>query len=135
MKNWKNTLVSPITPLRDTIARIDSLGSQVALVPDDRGHLAEVVTDGDIRRAILRGQYLSAPISEVMNRKPSTALVSTAREQLLDRMRRDVFHHMPMVDDEGKVVDLATLDELVGAIERPIQESRDRERTCIATRD
>lgn len=119
MKNWKNTLVSPETPLRDTIARIDASSSQVALVLDDIGHLAGIVTDGDIRRAILRGQDLSVPTSEVMNRKPSTALVSTTREQLLDQMRRDVFHHMPLVDDEGKVVGLATLDELVGAIERP----------------
>jgi dTDP-glucose pyrophosphorylase len=119
MKNWRDTLVTPAMPLRDALARIDSSGNRIALVVDEAGQLAGIMTDGDIRRALLRCQDLSIATEQVMNRNPSTAHISSSRVGLLDRMRRTGINHVPLVDDNGKVAGLATLDELVGVTERP----------------
>lgn len=54
-----------------------------------------------------------------MNPMPIVMPASTSREEVLERMRRDVLHHMPLLDTSGRVVGLVTLDELVGAVERP----------------
>jgi dTDP-glucose pyrophosphorylase/CBS domain-containing protein len=119
MATWKDVIVSPSTPLADAIAKVDTSGLQVALVlaPDDS--LLGILTDGNIRRAILAGKALNVPVSEVMSPRPTAVPASTPRDEMLALMRRKVFHHLPLVDVAGRVVGLVTLDELIGAAERP----------------
>ena len=119
MGHWKDVVVFPETPLSSAIAKIDASALQVTLVLNADGTLAGVLTDGDFRRAVLRGQSLQIPVSEAMNRTPIMVLASTPRNEMLALMRLKVLHHLPLVDDAGRVVGLATLDELIGATERP----------------
>lgn len=119
MKDWRQIVVSPETTLRDAIARIDGSGLQLALVLDRDGRLAGVLSDGDIRRAILRGCDLASSTADVMNCNPTTAPASSKRNELLALMRRKVLHHVPLINSEMHVVGLATLDELTGVLERP----------------
>lgn len=119
MKNFRNVIVTPRTLLREAIARIDSTGLQLALVLHDDGRLAGMLSDGDVRRAILRSCDLTTPVADLMNLHPVTAHVSTSSRELLALMRRRGLHHIPLLDDEHKVVDLATLDALTGVTERP----------------
>ena len=76
MDDWKKTIVSPDTPLKDTISKINSVGVQFGLVLHNDGKLAGTVSDGDIRRAILREESLQTPISKVMKKNPITELVT-----------------------------------------------------------
>lgn len=119
MNNWKDAIVTPETPLADAIAKVDASGLQVALIlaPDDR--LLGILTDGNIRRAILAGKNLQVPVSEVMNPHPTTRPASSPRDEMLVLMRRMTIHHLPLTDESGRVVGLVTLDELIGAIQRP----------------
>lgn len=118
MKDWKQIVVSPETTLRDAIARIDSSGLQLALVLDRDGRLAGVLSDGDIRRAILRGCDLATPTANVMNCNPTAAAATATSSELLALMRRKVLHHVPLINSEMHVVGLATLDGLTGVLER-----------------
>ena len=68
----KKLEVSPETTILSVIEVISAGGLQIALVVDSSRRLLGTVTDGDIRRAILRGQALSEPVSRVMNSKPAT---------------------------------------------------------------
>jgi dTDP-glucose pyrophosphorylase/predicted transcriptional regulator len=119
VSNWKNAVVSPETSLGDAIAVVDASGLQVALVVSSDGILQGILTDGNIRRAILAGKSLQVRVSEAMSPKPTTVTASTSREQLLTLMRRKVFHQLPVVDDGGRIVGLVTLDELAGAAQKP----------------
>jgi YD repeat-containing protein len=119
MNDWNQVVVTMQTSLGETIARVDATGIQMALVCDPDGRLAGVLTDGDIRRAILRGKPLSIPVGEVMNPHPTMAPAETPRDHILSMMRRHVFHHLPLVDDQGRVQELVTLNDLIGAVERP----------------
>lgn len=119
MATWNDVIVSPETPLGSAIAKIDASALQAALILNTDGTLAGILTDGDIRRAILRGQDLQTPVSEAMNCTPTVALASTPRDEILSLMRLKVFHHLPLVDDAGQVVGLSTLDELIGTNDRP----------------
>lgn len=119
MKSFRNVIVTPQTFLRDAISRIDSSGLQVALVLHDDGRLAGMLSDGDVRRAILRSCDLNTPVAEIMNLNPVTAHISTGRHELMALMRRRGLHHIPLLDDEKKLADLATLDALAGISERP----------------
>jgi len=118
MNQWQNAVVPPDAPLREAIARIDKAGFQLALVTDGQGRLAGTLSDGDVRRAILRGCDLATPTSTVMNPHPTTAMAGATKEELLALMRRKVLRQLPLLDAAGRIVDLATLDELAGVAER-----------------
>jgi dTDP-glucose pyrophosphorylase len=119
MKSWKEVAIPPHTSLAEAIAKVDASGLQVALVLAPEGGLLGILTDGNIRRAILAGKSLQVSVSEVMGTHPITASVATPRDVMLALMRHNIIHHLPLVDDLGHVVGLATLDELIGVAERP----------------
>lgn len=91
---------------------IDGAGAGIALVVDDHA-LRGTVTDGDVRRGILRGLSLDASVIDVMNPAPVTARVDEPRERALQRMLHHKLRHMPVLDGEGRLVGLRVLDEMV----------------------
>lgn len=119
MANWKDIVVSPETSLADTINKIDASGLQVALVLAPDSTLLGILTDGNIRRAILAGTSLRVPVSEVMNPHPTVMPESTPRDEMLALIRRTTIHHLPLIDDAQRVVGLVTIDQLIGAVEHP----------------
>lgn len=114
MTNWRDTLVSPDNQLRRAVEVIDAAGLQIALVVDQDRRLLGTVTDGDIRRAILRGVSLDAPVTGVMNEAPTTAREQDDREMLLALMRQRKLHQVPVLDAGWRVVGLVVLDDLIG---------------------
>lgn len=113
MKNWEQTLLPPSASLREAIETIDASAMQIALVVDESRRLLGTVTDGDIRRGILRGIALDQPIDRIMNAQPTVARSDEPREQVLANMQRKQLHRIPIVDEQGRVVGIEFLEELI----------------------
>ena len=118
MKNWRQTLIAKDAPILEALGMLNEAACQICLVVDKAGRLIGTVTDGDIRRGILAGIAMSAPVELVMNTKPRIAKPEDDSATLIGMMRRHVIHQMPLLDSEGVVVGLAQLDDLVGAQDR-----------------
>jgi CBS domain-containing protein len=101
------------TPLRDVIEVMTKNGKQVALVADADAVLRGLVTDGDIRKGLLRGVALDAAVDEVMNRRPIVATAGIATDEALAMMRGRGIRHLPVVDGRGAIVDLLFADDLL----------------------
>lgn len=112
MRNWRDTIVSAKTTLRDTLANLSQSGAQIALVVSGDGQLQGVVTDGDIRKAILLGVELDTTTSGVMNTDPKTVLLGTSPREMQQLMRTNSLRHLPVIDDHGNAVGLVILDEI-----------------------
>lgn len=119
MERWKDVVVSPETPLGETIRRIDQSAIQGALVVDRNYRLVGVVTDGDIRRALLDGRDVSFPTGGVMNPGPLTLAVGTTPEDALNYMRRHSIHHVPLLEMDGTLAGVYFIDELIGVVKHP----------------
>ena len=76
MKNWEEILLKPSDKLEIAIQVIHAGGLRIALVVDKNKKLLGTVTDGDIRRALIKHTSMDCPVEEVMNAKPLTALIS-----------------------------------------------------------
>ena len=61
----------------DTMKKLDETGQRILFIAPE-GKLKAVVTDGDIRKCILRGGALSAPLSQAANYHPHSTLHTTA---------------------------------------------------------
>jgi dTDP-glucose pyrophosphorylase/CBS domain-containing protein len=110
---WDATIVAPSAPIRDALVVMGRGRRQIALVVDDTGRLLGTVTDGDVRRAILDGIALERPARDIMHVNPSTISADTPRADQVERMRDNNIHHLPVVDVDGRVIGLVSLDELL----------------------
>lgn len=119
MRNWHDVIVSPSSTLRETIARIDASALQIALVVGESERLIGVLTDGDVRRAILSGISLDGPVADAMNRKFTTADPNDDRAGILALMKQREIAQVPVVDQAGRVVGLETLTDLLHTPTRP----------------
>lgn len=114
--------LGPSNSIKDAAACINRSGRGLvaALVVDDEHRLMDVVTDGDIRRAVLDGLGLDTPVLELKARKahatisnPLTAPAKWDRARLLAFMRARQIHQLPLLDEAGRVVDLVKLTDLL----------------------
>src|SRR5207247_9982708 len=90
-------------------------GKQIALVVDADRRLAGVVTDGDIRRAMLRGASLDAKVDEVVNRAPLVGPAGLSGPEALQIMRSRSVRHPPLRDAVRRGADVLRSQALVAA--------------------
>ena len=117
-------LVHPGATVRETIAAIDRGQLGLALLVDADGRLLSTVTDGDVRRAMLAGVDLDEPVSTLQARRrsgPLTAAAGSPVEELLELMSTHRLRHVPLVDGDGRPVDVAALDDLVDDTALPLR--------------
>nr|WP_231134724.1 sugar phosphate nucleotidyltransferase [Motilibacter deserti] len=105
--------------VRAAMLAVDSGGATICLVLTEDGRLAGVVTDGDLRRALLHGAEMSCPVAPFVQRAPHTVAPEASRSHVLDLMRALQVNHLPVVEPDGTVVGLHTLNSLVGRAELP----------------
>ena len=115
----QNLCVPPGTTIRATLEAITKNGRQVALVTDPDDRLLGIVTDGDVRKALLRGAALEAPIGENMNATPLTGRAGLGRTEAGELMRARAIRHLPLVDGAGRLVDVVFLDDLLARAPLP----------------
>jgi D-glycero-alpha-D-manno-heptose-7-phosphate kinase len=95
-------------------------GSGIALVVDADQRLLGVLTDGDVRRALLGGRSLDDPIALVMSRAPTVADVDASPHELLRLFDRHI-RHLPLVDRDNRVVDLVLYGQFqIAPSQRPV---------------
>jgi dTDP-glucose pyrophosphorylase len=106
-------LILPQTSIIDTLKIIDEAACEIALVVDDDKKLLGTVTDGDIRRGIIKSADLHGPIADLMNRQPVVAEQNTPDDELLFIMTRRSIKHLPVVDRNNHVIRLVQLKDLI----------------------
>lgn len=113
MNSWESALISPTMPLREAIAALNQGGLQIAVIVDEERRILGTLTDGDIRRALLRQVNLEAPVADVMARQPRTAAAGSTKEAVLRLMERHQLLQVPLIDAQRRVVGVETLHGLL----------------------
>lgn len=113
MKSWRELLVSSEINLENAILALDEGGARIVLVTDHNGRLLGTVTDGDIRRALLKYPTLSTPIRLVMCESPVVAKIDWTREKVLGLMEERQLLHVPVINDFDQVIGLHLYQELI----------------------
>jgi dTDP-glucose pyrophosphorylase len=121
-------ILEPDTPIRQAIACMDQGRKGIVLIVDGEKRLQGTVVDGDIRRAILAGVDLNGPVSKILQHKtssepsnPISAPEGTSRQSVVDLMRKQMVRQIPLIDQDGRVVDLVTASDIVAEDEPGLQ--------------
>jgi dTDP-glucose pyrophosphorylase len=91
-------LVQHQASIQQALEVIDAGALQFALVVNEGGMLVGTVTDGDIRRGLLKGLALHDPVSSVMNANPLTATETTPLQLLEEQARARKLKYIPILD-------------------------------------
>ncbi len=113
MKTWRDLLLPPHATIKDAILKIESTASQIVLIVTAENLLLGTVTDGDVRRAILKGKTLLDPVRTIMNQNPVVVSILEGEKKMMQMMRQYRIRHLPCIDDKGIVQELKVLDDLI----------------------
>lgn len=106
--NYKSLLIDKSITIKDTIKALDKGAKKVVIVTEDE-KLVGIVTDGDIRRWILKNGDLQENVSEVMNDSP-VYLYYQCKDNAKKVMIYKSIECLPLVDDKKRVVDIIFLN-------------------------
>jgi len=96
--------------IREAMRAINQGGLGMALIVDSTdGHFCGLVTDGDLRRAILNGHGIELSVAKITRPKPITASVGTSAEEIASVLNERI-RCVPILDEKKRVIDLAILD-------------------------
>jgi dTDP-glucose pyrophosphorylase/CBS domain-containing protein len=98
--------------IREAMRAIDRDVSRIALLVNDAGALVGTITDGDARRAILAGVNLDSPANVIMAARPIVAREGATDDEILALMLDHSIRQVPVVDEDGRVVDIKLLDRI-----------------------
>lgn len=116
--NWKKALLPITASIEDAIRNLDATACQIVLVVDENGQLLGTVTDGDIRRGLLKGLTISSSIEQIIHRESLVVPPEMNRELVLQLMQANRIHQMPIVDKDRKIIGLHLLDDILSPSNR-----------------
>jgi dTDP-glucose pyrophosphorylase len=113
MKDWRKALLNCDSTLQQAISSLEESALQIILVISKNGSLEGTITDGDIRRGLLNRLGMDSSISTIVQRDPLVVPPHMGRDMVIQLMRANNIHQVPVVSEDRHVVNLHVLDDLI----------------------
>ena len=113
MQNLEKYKIQKHINIRTAIATIDKGAAQIVLVVDEQNRMLGTVTDGDVRRGLLKGETLESPVASVMNYDFRWVEEGCSEKDVLKLMHEELLHQIPMLDEKKQVIRLFLIEELL----------------------
>ena len=113
MRSYKDILLKPTSTIKEALEVIDSGAMRIALVVDEKNKLLGTLTDGDIRRGLLKNLSLKDSIETIIFKTPTVCSVEDSKEYILEVATEKKLYQMPIVDKDGILVDIKEVNELL----------------------
>ena len=112
MTNIEKIIVSHSSNIRDAIKKMDEIGKGIVVVTDNKSEVIGIITDGDFRRAILKGVNLKESVLSIVNNNYISATVNESALEIEAIYKNNAgLKQLPILDNR-KLVKLITHEEL-----------------------
>lgn len=119
MKFVENIKLTPTSSIREALKIIDNGSLQIAIVVDENNCLIGTLTDGDIRRGLLKNLSLDDNVESIIFRHPTVAKISDPKEYILKLAIAKKLHQIPIIDEYNRVIGIKEIEELVKPLVKP----------------
>ncbi|MEW5734672.1 MAG: KpsF/GutQ family sugar-phosphate isomerase [Thermodesulfobacteriota bacterium] len=107
--------VAPETSFAQTLAEMDRLTLGATLVVESGGRLSGIITDGDIRRFLLKGgKAEKANARDLMTQNPRSVRPDTQASDALNIMEKHLITVLPVKDNDDVVQGILHLHDILG---------------------
>jgi dTDP-glucose pyrophosphorylase len=116
---WRKAILPAHATIQQAISNLDQVAIKIVLVVNEAGELEGTISDGDIRRGLLKGLDLNSPITSVIHRNALVVPPEMGREMVMQLMVANKIQQIPAVDEHRHVVGLHLWDEIATPPVRP----------------
>jgi dTDP-glucose pyrophosphorylase len=116
---WRKAILSSDATIQQVIRNLDEVAIKIVLVVNESGELEGTISDGDIRRGLLKGLDLNSSITNVIHRNSLVVPPEMTRDMVMQLMVANKIHQIPAVDKNHRVVGLHLWDEIATPPVRP----------------
>jgi dTDP-glucose pyrophosphorylase len=113
MFSWKQSTLKAEDTIAAAIEVLEREALRIVLIIDEEFRLLGTVTDGDIRRALMRYGALTTQLKLIMNQDPVVASANEEKSVLLKKMSSRNLLHIPLLDESRRLVGMETFQHLV----------------------
>lgn len=128
-QNNERFVIGMTASIRDAMEAINLGSAGIAIIVDGQRRLLGTITDGDIRRAILKGVDLGAPASSIMRTDPVTVPPDADTQHLRRIFIERSLKHIPVVDSGNRFIELVQVSDLLSI---PLSNPDITDRECRA---
>ena len=109
---WNQTLLHASATIRQAVQILNDTSLKIVLIIDETGGLVGTISDGDIRRGLLKGLDLNDSIAPIVHRDALAVPLGLNREDVLQLMTSNKIQQIPIVDGSLKVIGLHLWDQI-----------------------
>jgi len=97
--------------VKTALEKIDVAATGVIFVIDDTGKMTGILSDGDIRRALINNNTLLSKVKNIMNTDFVYAFINSSNSEIISKLNSKI-KILPLVDDKLRVIDYSTINKL-----------------------
>ena len=109
---WRRAILSNSANISQAIQNLDQNAIKIIIIADENGVLEGTISDGDIRRGLLRGLNLNSNVDEIINRNAFVVTPDLERDFIMQLMIANKIQQIPVVDNKRRIVGLHLWDEV-----------------------
>ncbi|MBD1144455.1 aminotransferase class I/II-fold pyridoxal phosphate-dependent enzyme [Pelagibacterales bacterium SAG-MED37] len=109
-----NIKITSESSIKSAMAKIDKNAMGIVFVVNSSDKLVGVLTDGDIRRAILKGANIFSSCKSLMRKKFIKVKKNDSKTKVLELLQKykNIIKVIPIINEKEKLIDYATTDRL-----------------------
>ena len=112
---WRQAILPANANIKQAIRNLDQVAIKIVLVVNEAGELEGTISDGDIRRGLLKGLDLNSQITSVVHHNALVVPPEMGRDMVMQLMFANKIQQIPVVDENRHVVGLHLWDEITTA--------------------
>ena len=116
---WKQAVLPPNSTIGEVIKNLDKVALKIVLVVNELGIFQGTISDGDIRRGLLKNLNLDSPITNIIHQNALVVPPELDRELVVKLMVANDIQQIPIVDEEHHVVGIHLWNEINMSAMRP----------------
>lgn len=113
MRHYRDYLIKKGTIIKEALKIMDRLAQDAfVFIVDDNDRLLGSLTDGDVRRSLIKGMDVNQPVDDIIQRKPRFLRKSKADIKEIIFLRENLFKIVPILDEEDVVVNVINFGQI-----------------------
>ncbi len=109
---WRQAILPANATIGQVIRNLDQVAIKIALIANEEGVLEGTISDGDIRRGLLKGLDMNSPLTTIIHRNALVVPQEMGRELVMQLMVANKIQQIPVVDEQHHIVGLHLWDEI-----------------------
>lgn len=105
-KNFTKHFIFTKDKIKNAVKKLDKLDNKFCLVLGSKNNLLGTITDGDIRRGLLKNYKMNDQIKKIYNKKPVTAKKALSFKQIDNVLKKNNITFLPLINKNKKILDI-----------------------------